>query len=31
MSIELYPVIAVLLLCTPVIAYCEIQHRRRRP
>lgn len=28
---QLYPIIAVLLLCAPVIAYCEIQHRRHRP
>lgn len=28
---QLYPVIAVILLCAPVLIYCEFQHWRRRP
>lgn len=27
---QIYPAIVVILLCAPVIAYCEIKHRRSR-
>lgn len=30
MNPQLYPVIAVILLCAPVLIYCEVQHYRSR-